>query len=173
MREQTPPELAVLLVPSQYEDRFLIVETQAWLSHFMRSFIHTSTTEERLDAIGRFLRTHPLLSEAEVRVQLSTRGVPDAEVDERIARARRMATIVDSGPSVFERITRIGYANPDGQEVSRKTTRLGPAGQRVLAMRCRVCGHEYGAYGCDADIRRCPKCQDGWPGLPVTDGPER
>lgn len=46
---------------------------------------------------------------------------------------------------------------------------LNEADLRLELMRCRVCGHEYGAYGCDADIRRCPQCQDGLPGLPVMD----
>ena len=65
------------------------------------------------------------------------------------------------GPFVFERMTRIGYVNADGQEVVRKTAREGTASQRVFVVRCRVCAHEYGAYGCDLDICRCPACQDG------------
>jgi hypothetical protein len=33
-------------------------------------------------------------------------------------------------------------------------------------LRCE-CGHEFGANGCDAHERLCPKCEDGAPGLPV------
>ena len=124
---------------------------------------------EYSDRLAPF-RTEPSLSETEVRVELLTRGLADLEIDKRIARARRTresATHIGPGSFVFERITRIGYVNRDGQEVIRKTARSGPQDQRVFVMRCRVCAHEYGAYGCDTDIRRCPKCQDGLPGLPV------
>ncbi len=33
-------------------------------------------------------------------------------------------------------------------------------------IRCKHCGHEYGANGGDIFERKCPKCQDGRPGLP-------
>ena len=138
------------------------------LSHFLRSFAQTSTTEERVTAMAEHFRTQPSLSETEVRVELARRGLGDLEVDKWIGRARRtreMETRIGPGSFVWERITRIGYVNRDGQEVIRKTTRSGPADQRVFVMRCRVCGYEYGAYGCDVDIRLCPKCQDGLPGL--------
>ena len=165
-----------MVVPSPEEERFVVIETQPMLSHLLSSWTHASTTEERRAALEEHFRTRPSLSAAEVRVELAKRGVPEVDVDERIAHARRfrqMATGVDAVPFVFERITRIGYCNDDGQEVIRKTARWGPEGQRVFVMRCRVCQHEYGAYGCDADIRRCPRCQDGWTGLPVTDTRER
>ena len=119
------------------------------------------------------LNTLPTLSETEVRAELMKRGVADAEVAKWIARARHSREIEirsGSGSFVFERITRIGYINHDGQELVRRTNCAGPENQRVFVMRCRVCGHEYGAYGCDADIRLCPKCQDGLPGLPTEVG---
>jgi hypothetical protein len=59
-----------------------------------------------------------------------------------------------------------GFVNPNNQEVLRKT---GVAGndhnQRVYVLRCRDCGHEYGANGSDIWQRRCPKHDRGAPGL--------
>ena len=176
MHEPTLDDFVVVPVPSPAEERFVIAETHGMLLHFVRSFAQTSTTEERVAAMLEHFSTRRSLSEAEVRAELVNRGLPATEVDAWIARARRtreMLTQIGSDAFVFERITRTGYCNEDGQEVIRKTTRSGPQNQRVFVMRCRVCGHEYGAYGCDTDIRRCPKCQDGLPGLSVTDVPER
>ncbi len=163
MRQPTPPELVVIAVPTEGDERFPVVEGQAVMSAFVRAFTHTSTTEERLSAVADVFRAEPALTVAEARERLAARGVDDAEIDERIDRARRLLGTAASVPFVFERITRIGYCNAEGQEVIGKTDRPGPSGQRVFVMRCRVCSHEYGAYGCDADIRRCPRCQDGPP----------
>lgn len=30
-----------------------------------------------------------------------------------------------------------------------------------------LCGHRYGANGSDFHLRKCPKCQDGAPGLDI------
>lgn len=61
-----------------------------------------------------------------------------------------------------------GFVNENLQEV------LGPTGQpgtdhmqRVYALRCRKCSHEYGANGSDIWLRRCPACGGGAPGFPV------
>jgi len=166
------PHLIVVPIPSFDKERFAIVGTDGMLVHFARSFARTSTTEERVAAVAAHLNTLPTLSETEVRAELMKRGVTAAEVANWIARARRLREIEiesGSGAFVFERITRIGYVNHDGQEVIRRTNCAGPENQRVFVMRCRVCGHEYGGYGCDIDIRLCPKCQDGLPGLPTDD----
>lgn len=144
------------------------------VSDFARALAQPSTTEERLAAMAEHLQAQPSLNETDLRLELAKRGLSEVEVDKRIAHARlvrQMAANIEPGSFVWERITRIGYCNADGQEVIGKTSRSGPEGQRVFVMRCRVCGHEYGAYGCDADIRRCPQCQDGLPGLPVNEGP--
>ena len=90
------------------------------LLHFVRSFAQTSTTEERVAAILEHFSTRRSLSEAEVRAELVNRGLPATEVDAWIARARRtreMLTQIGSDAFVFERITRTGYCNEDGQEV--------------------------------------------------------
>ena len=38
--------------------------------------------------------------------------------------------------------------------------------QYVYVLRCRACGHEYGANGSDIWLRRCPAHDRGAPGLP-------
>jgi hypothetical protein len=69
---------------------------------------------------------------------------------------------------LWERVTDVGYRNPDGQEVAARTDKMsGDPAQRVYVMRCAVCAHEYGTYGSEIPHRCCPNCQDGAPGLPV------
>jgi hypothetical protein len=63
--------------------------------------------------------------------------------------------------------TKVGYANRNGQEVIRPTRNPGTDhGQYVYVLRCRACGHEYGANGSDIWLRRCPAHDRGAPGLP-------
>ncbi len=63
--------------------------------------------------------------------------------------------------------TRPGYENSNGQIVVRATGLPGTDhGQYIYVLRCRRCGHEYGANGSDIFQRRCPACQGGAPGLP-------
>lgn len=125
------------------------VSRDAWMEHFAR------------------LLQQPPLSEAGVREALLQRGFSTRDIDDRLATARRKYTVMTSKPTSWEHITRIGYRNAEGQEIIRKTNTGGPQGQRIFVLRCTVCGHQYGAYGIDADIRRCPVCQDGPSGLPV------
>jgi hypothetical protein len=166
--EPSPPEIQVFAVPSSDCERFVVVDVAAFEAAFLRAFVSTSTTGERVAAIGDHLRAYPLLDATTVRVQLRERGLADSAIDAHLARARRMITVLAGTPTSFERITRPGFVNADGQEVLRRTDRFGPDGQRVFVMHCRVCGDEYGSYGCDADIRRCPRCQDGPPGVAMT-----
>lgn len=63
-----------------------------------------------------------------------------------------------------------GYVNDNLQEV------LGPTGmagndflQKVYVLRCRTCGHVYGANGSDIWQRRCPKHGGGVEGLRATE----
>lgn len=63
--------------------------------------------------------------------------------------------------------TTIGYVNRNNQEVICATGLPGTDhGQYIYVLRCRDCGHEYGANGSDIFQRKCPKCQGGKPGLP-------
>jgi hypothetical protein len=63
--------------------------------------------------------------------------------------------------------TKVGYANRNGQEAIRPTGNPGTDhGQYVYGLRCRACGHEYGANGSDIWLRRCPVHDRGAPGLP-------
>jgi len=59
----------------------------------------------------------------------------------------------------------LGLDNPNGTD----------HGQSVYAMRCErrtatgtKCGNVYGANGSDIWQRKCPVCQGGRPGLPLT-----
>jgi hypothetical protein len=62
--------------------------------------------------------------------------------------------------------TEPGYVNRNGQTVVRRTDKAGTDhGQTVYVLRCRECGHEYGANGTDIFQRKCPKCGGGRPGL--------
>lgn len=125
-----------------------------------------SSVEDMLPAMARFLSSMAWLTEPQVRVQLAQFGLSDPAIDELLGQAVRKLAVMTSQPTVMERITSLGYRNADGQEVLRRTDRQRD-GQHVFVMRCTVCGHEYGAYGCDADIRRCPACQDGSSALPT------
>jgi len=125
-----------------------------------------SSVEDTLQSMARVMSSVAWLTEPQVRTQLAQFGLSDPAIDEQLAQAARKLAVMTSQPTVMERITKVGYRNADGQEVLRRTERERD-GQRVFVMRCTVCGHEYGAYGCDADIRRCPACQDGSPALPT------
>ena len=122
------------------------------------------SVEDLFSAMSRRLGGLLWQSEADVRAELARDGLTPPAIDELLDRARRQFAMVSSQPLIMERITKIGYRNADGQEVVRRTERQ-VGGQRVFMMRCSVCGHEYAIYGCDADIRRCPRCQDGPPAL--------
>jgi hypothetical protein len=59
-----------------------------------------------------------------------------------------------------------GYENRNGQIVVRGTGKLGTDHlQYVYVLKCKPCGHEYGANGSDIHLRKCPVCQGGAPGL--------
>jgi len=66
------------------------------------------------------------------------------------------------------RTTEPGFVHPNGQEVISATGKRGTDHfQYVYVLRCRECGHEYGANGSDIHERKCPECQGGAKGLPV------
>lgn len=125
-----------------------------------------ASREQWLDQFARLLH-QPRLTEGGVREALLRRGLSAREIDEHLTTARRTFAVMTSQPTLWRHTTRIGSRNPDGQEIVKKTDKGGPEGQRIYVLRCTVCGHEYGAYGIDADIRRCPACQDGPAGLPI------
>jgi len=154
-----------------------------------------SSVRDVIPQMARVLGQLTWHGEADARSELARLGFGEAEIDERIAGARRKLAVMTSAPTIMERLTEVGYRNADGQQVIGSTDRtrvvesalpidsgpvdtdlpIGPGseeadlqvGQRVYRMRCTVCGTEYGAYGCDIDIRRCPACQDGPPGVPI------
>jgi predicted Zn-ribbon and HTH transcriptional regulator len=57
-----------------------------------------------------------------------------------------------------------GYVNKHGQENLGSTGRPGDHNQTVYKMKCRECGHVYGANGADIFQKKCPKCQGGTAG---------
>ena len=163
-----PPDFVVLPVPSAADERFIVVETATTGAMLYRPFAEPGSTSDRLASMMRVFESLPQLREDEVRAQLSARGVSEDEIAAWLYRARTFAERAAGATLTnmeLETITRIGYRNRDGQEIVRKTEQAGPDNQRVFVMRCGVCGHEYGSYGIDADIRRCPACQDGPPGV--------
>jgi hypothetical protein len=155
-----PPNLVLLMSP---DGRFAIVSRE----RMMEQASPVSSVTDVFGSMARFLAALPWLDEADSREQLAELGLSASEIEAQIDGARRKLAVMRSQPTVMERITEMGYRNQEGQEVVRRTEGRGADGQRVFVIRCGVCGHEYGAYGCDADIRRCPNCQDGPPGLPV------
>jgi hypothetical protein len=71
-----------------------------------------------------------------------------------------------SGQGKRKGTTEIGYINRNDQEVIRPTGNPGTDhGQYIYVLRCRACGHEYGANGTDIFQRRCPAHDRGAPGL--------
>jgi hypothetical protein len=153
-------------------ERFLLVDADLrtdFVDRFAKAWV-TESAEERArvfqEGWADFLRGRPAFTEADARLQLAHRGFVADEIDEKIVKARRFREWAPG--SLAERTTRIGYRSARGQTVARKTDRFGTAPlQRIYAMHCEWCGHEYGANGCDTHTCRCPACQNGSPAVPV------
>jgi rubredoxin len=66
--------------------------------------------------------------------------------------------------------TEPGYQNHRNQKVVGPNWRRGTDhNSRAYVLECQHCGWLYRANGTDIHERRCPKCQDGRPGLELTD----
>lgn len=66
--------------------------------------------------------------------------------------------------------TRIGFVNRNSQVNIRATGLPGSDhGQAIYVLQCQPCGQTYGANGSDIHLRKCPSCQGGRPGEPLTD----
>lgn len=158
------PDVILLKLPGNDPEEFVMIARHELFPGLTPG--QPASREQWMDHFARLLH-QPRLTEDGVREALLHRGLSAREIDDQLTTARRKFAVMTSQPTVWEHTTRIGYRNPDGQELVRKTDVGGPDGQRMFVLRCTVCGHEYGTYGIDADIRRCPACQDGPPGLPV------
>ena len=158
------PDIMLLKLPDTGQEQFVMIDRRE-----LFPAAEPGQPVSREQMMGHFakLLEQPPLSEAGVRDTLLRHGFSARDIDAQIAAARRKYEVMTSKPTSWELITRIGSRNPDGQEIVRKTNAGGPQGQRIFVLRCTVCGHQYGVYGIDADIRRCPACQDGPPGLPI------
>lgn len=161
LRPEPPADLMVLPSP---DGRFALFRRDSLIA----SVTPFSSVRDVLPAMAHAVATANWRSETDLRTDLADQGFPPSAVDELIAAARRKLTVMLSQPTVLERLTEIGHRNADGQVVVGRTDRV-VGGQRVFVLRCTVCDAEYGAYGCDIDIRRCPSCQDGLPGVPFGD----
>jgi hypothetical protein len=152
----------VISVPMPDGERFVIIRPDIMLP---RAF-PPKPAETLVEAMQRVFINEPKLTEDDLRVELAAMGFDEAAVAEHIARARRARQLNDL--TSWDHVTTIGFRNRDGQELLRKKDREGRTPeQRVFILRCTVCGHEYGAEGCDIYDRLCPRCQDGPPGLPT------
>jgi hypothetical protein len=152
----------VVCVPHPDGERFLIVRPDTMIA---RTF-PPKPGERWPEAVQRFFRNEPQLTEADLRARLTDMGLDERAATEQIHRARRLREFNDL--SSWDHITSIGFRNREGQTVVRKTDRQGNSPeQRVFVLRCTVCGHEYGAEGSEIYGRLCPRCQDGPPGLPT------
>lgn len=158
------PAIIILKLPGDGPERFVMIDRQELFPALAPG--QSASREEWMGNFARLL-AQPRLDESAVRQALLQRGFSARDIDDQLASARRKYSVMTSKPTSWEHITRLGYRNPDGQEIVRKTDVGGPEGQRIYVLRCTVCGHQYGAYGIDADIRRCPACQDGAPGLAI------
>jgi hypothetical protein len=157
--DESLPDPMLLMSP---DGRFAIVTREC----LMALVVPVSSVEDIPTAMSRAVSMLTWLSEEEARLQLAGLGMNETATDAHIDSARRRLLVWSSQATVMERMTKAGYRNADGQEVVGPTdARAGD--QRIFVMRCGVCGHQYGGYGCDVDIRRCPACQDGLPGRPI------
>lgn len=161
-----PADIVLLKLPGDGPEQFVMIARSELFPGLTPG--QPASREQWMDHFARLLH-QPKLTESGVRDALLSRGLSSREIDEQLATARRKFAVMTSQTTSWELLTRIGTRNPDGQEIVRKTNAGGPDGQRIFVLRCTVCGHEYGAYGIDADIRRCPACQDGPAGLPIPD----
>jgi hypothetical protein len=161
---QPVPDVILLKLPGDGPEQFVMMSRSELFPGLSPG--EPATREQWMDHVARLLQ-QPRLVESSVRDALLRRGLSAREIDEQLTTARRKFAVMTSQPTRWDHLTRIGARNAEGQEIVKKTDTGGPEGQRIFVLRCTVCGHEYGAYGIDADIRRCPACQDGPAGLPV------
>jgi hypothetical protein len=163
-QKQGPAHFVVLSFELPEGERFAIF----WPDEWIRSAapIQWATIRDPAIVMEQFARSLELLTEVSVRSRLEHMGITGDAVTHYIVKARNIREMNKGGS--WERVTALGYRNEEGQVVVARTTRTGgEPEQRVFAIRCSVCGHEYGTYGSEIPHRNCPNCQDGPPGLPV------
>jgi len=159
----------VVMMPGEGDERFAIL----WRDRLpLEQFARSRTIEDVREAFRSCLASATPLTEAGMRGQLAQMGLPDDDIEDQIERAREMRSGLRHasarGDIVWESPTQVGYRNGNGQELIRKTDRPGTLPfQKLFAMKCGACGHEYGVNGSEAHNRRCPACQGGSPGLPL------
>jgi hypothetical protein len=162
-------DLFVVTMPGDGDERFAIL----WRDRLpIEQFVRARTIEDVREVFQRCLASAIPLTEAAMRGQLAQMGLPEDDIDDQIDRARSMQTGFGDAATrrdvVWESTTQVGYRNAYGQELTRKTSKAGvPPFQRIFAMKCGACGHEYGANGSEVHSRRCPACQGGPAGVAI------
>lgn len=161
----TLPQFVVLSFERPEGERFAIFRPSDWLRAASPAQWASATTH--IAAMEQFVRSLELLTEGALRARLDEMGIATDAVAQHIARARSTRQMESTGGGSWEIVTAPGYRNEEGQIVVARTIRTDgdEPSQRVFAMRCSVCDHEYGTYGVEIPHRRCPHCQDGPPGL--------
>lgn len=160
----TTPHFVVLSFERPEGERFAIFRQSEWLQ--AASPAQWGSPATHIAAMERFVLSLELLTEETLRSRLEEMGIASDAVARHIVKARNIRQMNSSGGS-WEIVSALGYRNEEGQVVVAKTVRTDSdePSQRVFAMRCSVCGHEYGTYGAEIPHRLCPKCQGGPPGL--------
>jgi hypothetical protein len=143
-------------------ERFAIIQTDSMIAQTFPP----PRGERWYEAVQRYWRSQQLLTEVELRARLLEMGLDEPAASQQIQKARKVLEMNLNAMTSWDHVTTIGYRNREGQEVLRKTDRVGSTpDQRVFVLRCSVCGYEYGSNGSDIYNRLCPNCQEGPAGL--------
>jgi hypothetical protein len=165
--EIAPPELTVVPVKTADGERFRLVRLYEYLKRD-----HPWAVRSTMWDMHEHITSLPLVTEAEARAALAASGLSADAVEAQFARGRRMiAALREARPGdfVIESPTAVGHRNRHGQVVIRKTDTPGTLPlERVYVLQCEYCEYEYGTNGCDVHSRKCPQCQHGREGLPMT-----
>ena len=113
-----PPDVVLLKLPQREPEQFVMIDRHELFPTLPKG--QPASREQWMDHFARLLEQPPL-SEPAIREALLHRGLSSRAIDDLLAAARRKYEVMTSQPTSWEHITRIGYRNPDGQEIVRKT----------------------------------------------------
>jgi hypothetical protein len=111
-----------------------------------------------VDELRKWLASSAV-SQEEFVGKLGTMGLPPDEISHQLERARSSVNPI-RGEWTWERTTRVGFRNPLGQVVVRKTDDYGGRPfQRLYELQCEECHHRYRRSGFEVHATGCPRCQ--------------